>query len=98
MTGAELGDIVNTLLALCPRAAPDFTPALKRAWWLALKPYDYAATMENALRYARQKSYFPRVSDIVPAEESPKDPPRRAAAISDYERMMQYAKEDNASR
>lgn len=65
MTAKQTESIVRLLLALCPAKQPRIDKVFAAAWVEALRPFRYEDVKDAALLYARNKPYFPTVSDVL---------------------------------
>jgi hypothetical protein len=65
LTPKQTESVVRLLLTLCPAKQPRIDKAFAAAWVEALRPFRYEDVKDAALLYARDKPYFPTVSDIL---------------------------------
>lgn len=65
MTPKQTESVVRLLLTLCPAKRPRIDKAFAAAWVEALRPFRYEDVKGAALLYARNKPYFPTVSDVL---------------------------------
>ena len=65
MTPKQTESVVRLLLTLCPAKQPRIDKAFAAAWVEALRPFRYEDVKDAALLYARNKPYFPTVSDVL---------------------------------
>ena len=65
MKQSEVNKLFELLLALYPHAANAGGEQTRIAWYMALKDYTYEELKETALRYAREKKYFPQLSELL---------------------------------
>lgn len=65
MTASQTESVVRLLLTLCPAKQPRIDKDFAAAWIAALEPYAFTDVKNAALKYARQKVFFPAVSDLL---------------------------------
>jgi len=65
LTPKQTESVVRLLLTLCPAKQPRIDKAFAAAWVEALRPFRYEDVKDAALLYARNKPYFPTVSDVL---------------------------------
>lgn len=65
MTAAETKEVLRYLLIMCPRAAPEVTKELARAWCQTLAPFGFGEVSASARRYAARKDFFPRAAELT---------------------------------
>ena len=65
MTASQTESVVRLLLQLCPAKQPRIDKAFAAAWVEALRPFRYEDIKDAAMIYARNKPYFPTVSDVL---------------------------------
>lgn len=93
MTRNDMDKLAALLGALYPRL-PKLSPTALAAWYIILKPYEYADVRENLIAWNRgpKGRNYPDARELIPetAVPEPDETPRDRPQLEDFVRMKGY--------